>query len=204
MFITFEGGEGVGKSTQIALLADYLKTKGNQVLTTREPGGTPNAESIRQLLVEQREEAWEPISELMLYLAARKEHVEKVISPALKQGTWVLCDRFSDSTIAYQGYGHGLDIAFIQQLTNLSMNHFSPDLTLLLDIPPKQGVARAKSCSGQEVRYEQMNMDFHERVRQGFLDLASQHPKRFITIDATQDTDAVFNSICRTIDQAIA
>lgn len=188
-FIVFEGGEGSGKSTQASRLNEFLQQRGIVTLLTREPGGTKSAELIRKLLVEGSVDKWVPLTELLLYIAARVEHIERVIKPALQQGTWVICDRFTDSTIAYQGYGHGLDIHTIQQLHALSCPDIAPDITLLLDIDAKDGLERANLRQGSETRYEQMHLDFHQRIREGFLKLAKNSKTHHIfnATDSIQD-----------------
>lgn len=190
-FITFEGGEGSGKSTQVALLAGALKGVGQETLVTREPGGVPGAEEIRALLVKGDVNRWTPLTEALLNYAARTEHLDKSIRPALAAGKWVLCDRFADSTMAYQGYGHGLDLQTIEHLHRLVVGEFAPDLTLILDIPVKEGLARANDGTGGEDRYERMDITFHESLRNGFLDIAQAQPDRCVVIDARQSLDDV-------------
>ena len=194
-FITLEGGEGAGKSTQIALLKEALEAQGIRVLVTREPGGSEGGEEIRNLLVNGATHRWEPLTEALLNYAARHEHLQKVILPALDDGTWVLCDRFADSTMAYQGYGHGMNREVIRRLHRLVVDDVTPDLTLIFDMPVDQGLKRAGARSLQngegEDRYERMGRDFHERLRQGFLEIAKKDPGRCIVIDATGDIGAV-------------
>ncbi|MBL4748753.1 MAG: dTMP kinase [Magnetovibrio sp.] len=190
-FITLEGGEGAGKSTQIALLKEVLKNKGLKVLVTREPGGSPGGEDIRTLLVNGDTHRWTPLTEALLNYAARHEHLEKVILPALKEGTWVLCDRFADSTMAYQGYGHAMDKEVIRRLHRLVMGDIRPDLTLIMDLPVEEGLKRASLRGVGEDRYERMGLDFHKRLRKGFLDIANKDPGRCVIIDATGDVGAV-------------
>ena len=177
-FITMEGGEGSGKSTQCRLLGDALARNGRKVVRTREPGGSPGAEEIRRLLVDGDVDRWDAMSETLLLLAARRNHVGHVIRPALQRGDWVVCDRFSDSTMAYQGYGHGLDRAMLRDLSARILDEFAPDATLILDIPVDVGLARAASRDGGEDRYERMDRAFHERLRQGFLEIARHEPDR--------------------------
>lgn len=190
-FITFEGGEGGGKSTQIRLLAETLSQTGASVITTREPGGAPSAEQIRGLLVSGAIDRWQPITEALLNYAARAEHVAKTVEPALQQGSWVLSDRFADSTIAYQGYGHGLDINQLSALHKIVLGDFKPDLTFILDLPVEDGLRRAIARGDGEDRYERMDKDFHNRLRQGFLEIAKSDPSRCVIIDAAQDVEAV-------------
>lgn len=198
-FITFEGGEGAGKSTQVTLLAASLRGAGLDVVTTREPGGAPGAESIRALLVEGEPDRWRPMTEALLNYAARLEHVETTIKPALAGGRWVLSDRFADSTVAYQGYGHDLGAETVKRLHRLVLGDFQPDLTIILDVPVDDGLARAAGrtdkASVRENRYERMDRAFHQRLRDGFLDIARRDPERCAVVDATRDTDAVHDWI---------
>jgi len=190
-FITLEGGAGAGKSTQITLLKDALEASGRTVLTTREPGGSPGGEDIRNLLVNGATNRWEPLTEALLNYAARHEHLQKVILPALKDGAWVLCDRFADSTLAYQGYGHGMDREIIRRLHRLVVGETKPDLTLIFDLPVEAGLERAGVRGEGEDRYERMGLEFHNRLREGFLEIAKKHPGRCAVIDATGDVSAV-------------
>jgi dTMP kinase len=198
-FITFEGGEGTGKTTQIMRLANYLRSKGHDVVTTREPGGAPGADSIRSLLVSGATDKWDPLSESLLLYAARHEHLIKTIWPAMEQGAWVLCDRFSDSTLAYQGYGHRVPIPFIEQLYDAVVGDFVPDLTLILDIDAAVGLSRANTrnadTASREDRFERLDISFHERLRQGFLEIARNAPKRCAVINADHDPDIVSDVI---------
>lgn len=182
-FITFEGGEGSGKSTQIGFLTEALKAYGLEVVRTREPGGTPGGEKIRSLLVNGDTDLWRPLSEALLNYAARFEHVSRVIVPALERGAWVLSDRFSDSTLAYQGYAHALDRETIARLHRLVLGPFEPDLTLIMDIPVDVGLARARARGDGEDRYERMDEAFHHRLRDGFLDIARKNIARCAIID---------------------
>ena len=186
--ITFEGGDGAGKSTQIGRLADFLEGLGMPVVRTREPGGTADAEAIRKLLVS-GEADWDPLTEAMLHFAARREHVEKHIRPALAAGQWVLSDRFYDSTVAYQCYGQGVAPEDEAALRRLAIGSLQPDLTLLLDVSVETGRKRAQSR--QERRYEAMNDDLHRRVREGFLAIARRQPQRVEVVDAERDPDSV-------------
>ncbi len=190
-FITFEGGEGAGKSTQIALLAEGLATAGISTRTTREPGGNPGAEQIRELLVTGEAERWDAMTEALLHFAARREHLRSVVRPSLATGQWVLSDRFADSTMAYQGYGHGLGRAAIEQLYALTVGDFAPDLTLILDIPVTLGLERALERRDGEDRYEGLGDAFHERLRQGFREIADREPDRCVLIDASGEIAAV-------------
>jgi len=199
-FVTLEGGEGAGKTTQIKLLAGALKTAGVDAVVTREPGGAPNAESIRALLVEGATNRWRPMTEALLNYAARLEHVETTVKPALSEGRWVLSDRFADSTVAYQGYGHDLGAETIKRLHRLVLGDFQPDLTIILDVPVEQGLeraaGRADKASAREDRYERMDQAFHQRLRDGYLDIARRDPERCAVVDATRDKAAVHEWIC--------
>jgi dTMP kinase len=198
-FITLEGGEGAGKSTQIARLKSWLEGRGHAVMVTREPGGSPGAEMVRKLLVEGPVERWDGTTEALLHFAARRDHLRAVVWPALEKGAWVVSDRFADSTLAYQGYGHGVDRSLIAQLYALSVGDFRPGLTLVLDLPVEIGLARAASRRGVETRYESLPPDFHRRVRAGFLEIAASEPERCAVIDAAQDIDAIAATIAATL-----
>lgn len=189
-FITFEGIEGSGKTTQIAKVAERLRGQGHDVLTTREPGGCPISNAIRGILLNPANDALDYRAELLLYAAARAQHVAEVIQPALKQGQIVLCDRFTDATLAYQGYGRGLDLDLIAELNALACGDCRPHLTLLLDMPHDTGLKRALTRNDvqnmtNEGRFEQESLDFHKRVRDGYLSLAQREPQRIQIIDAT-------------------
>jgi dTMP kinase len=194
-FITLEGGEGTGKSTQLKLLATWLGGRGIDVLQTREPGGAPGAERIRELLVKGDADRWTPIAETLLHSAARADHLERTIRPALAAGRWVICDRFADSTTAYQGYGHGVPFNVIDSLFKAVVGDTAPDLTLILDLPVEQGLQRAAARAGQENRYEQMAVEFHDRLRNGFLAIARQNPRRCAVVDANRGVDAIQSDI---------
>jgi dTMP kinase len=194
-FITFEGGEGAGKSTQIRLLSEALEKAGHAVLQTREPGGSPGAEEIRSLLVTGDGDRWTSITEVLLHFAARADHLERVVRPALSEGKWVLCDRFVDSSMAYQGIAQALGKDVIRGLTNLVVDTTMPDLTLILDLPVADGLARAGARGEGEDRYEKMGQAFHETLRQAFLDIAADAPDRCKVIDATTDIDGVHKAI---------
>ena len=206
MFISFEGGEGSGKTTQIKKLKAYLESIGQKVVTTREPGGTPEAEKIRNLLVQRDGGDWTPLAEAMLFFTARHMHVETKIKPALDSGQIVICDRFTDSTIAYQGYGHGFDLEILKKIQTLSIGDFAPDKTFILDINVQDGLARAgKRMQGQndgstEDRYERMKNDFHERLRQGYLSIAAMDEQRCVVIDATRPIEDVHSAIISAIN----
>jgi dTMP kinase len=204
LFITFEGIEGSGKTTQIRLLAERLGTAGKAVVATREPGGCPIADMIRQILLSPGNGALVPRAELLLYAAARAQHVDEVIIPALKEGKIVLCDRFIDATLAYQGHGRQLDAALIDRLNQLATGGLYPDLTLLLDMPAEKGLRRARQRNedqnlGNEDRFEQESLAFHSRVRQGYLFLA-EGQKRFRRIDAEGTAEEVAMRIAAVVD----
>ena len=194
-FITLEGGEGTGKSTQIKRLAAALEAKGIQVLTTREPGGSPGAEQIRKLMVEGEPGRWDAITETLLAYAARADHVSRTIGPALMADSWVISDRFNDSTFAYQGVGRGLDRETIRRIDSAVLDDFSPDLTLVLDLDVAVGLARANARAGAENRFEKFGADFHEKLRQAFLDIARRNSERCRVIDASGSEDAVAEQI---------
>ncbi|SLN54825.1 dTMP kinase [Oceanibacterium hippocampi] len=186
-FITLEGGEGAGKSTQSRRLASWLRGRDIDVVETREPGGAPGADAIRALLVTGETGRWTPPAEALLHYAARAEHLARKILPALDAGQWVLCDRFADSTMAYQGYGHELGRAPIEALEEWVVGASGrPDLTLIFDIAPEAGLARAGRRGGAEDRYERMDIAFHARLRDGFLDIARREPERCVVLDAGQ------------------
>jgi dTMP kinase len=194
-FITLEGGEGAGKSTQITLLATWLRERGIDVVQTREPGGAPGAERIRELLVKGDADRWTPIAETLLHYAARADHLDRTIRPALTAGRWVISDRFADSTMAYQGYGHGVPFGVIDSLFKAVVGDTAPDLTLILDLPVGQGLRRAAARPGHENRYEQMAVEFHNRLRDGFLAIARANPQRCAIIDASRAVDAIHSDI---------
>ena len=196
-FITLEGGEGTGKSTQIKRLADALQAKGIKVLATREPGGSPGAEQIRKLMVEGEPGRWDAITETLLVYAARADHVARTIGPALMAGTWVISDRFNDSTFAYQGVGRGVPRETIRRIDSAVLDDFAPDLTLVLDLDVKLGLERAmaRASASVENRFEKFGADFHEKLRQAFLDIARRSPDRCRVIDAGGSEDAVAEAI---------
>jgi dTMP kinase len=201
-FITIEGGEGAGKSTQIAALRSFLEAQSFEVVVTREPGGTVGAERIRELLLDATAEPMPATTELLLMFAARGMHLQNLILPALDRGAWVVCDRFTDATYAYQGTGRGMDKSSIAALEQLVQGDVRPDLTLLLDVPLAVGLARAQQrnlASGTTDRFEREQQAFFERVREGYLQLAKLHPQRISIIDAAQDPQAVSIAIRQTV-----
>ncbi len=202
-FITIEGGEGTGKSTQVELLAGALGDAGVEVVATREPGGAPGAEEIRGLLVEGEVGRWDAMSEALLHFAARREHLEKTIRPALEAGRWVISDRFADSTMAYQGHGQGLGRETVERLAALVQGNFAPDLTLILDLPAAEGLARAGKRAAGESRYERMARGFHERLRQGYLEIAAREPERCVVIDAAPEVDTVAAAVRAAVRQRL-
>jgi dTMP kinase len=203
-FITLEGGEGAGKSTQLRRLAEALRGRGHAVVETREPGGAPAAERIRTLLVEGGTESWDGMTEALLHFAARREHLLATVWPALDSGSWVICDRFADSTLAYQGYGHGVDRAFLGTLQAAVIGDFRPDLTLILDLPVEEGLKRAHGRGGFEDRYERMGIEFHRRLRAGFLEIARAEPERCVVVDAARPVDKVAGAILAAVRDRLA
>jgi dTMP kinase len=197
-FITVEGGEGVGKTTNIEFVRSRLEAAGIDVLVTREPGGTPLGEAIRGLLLDPKYTGMDPSCELQLMFAARAEHLASVVWPALEKGQWVLCDRFTDATYAYQGSGRGIDTGKIAQLEQWVQGDFRPDITLLLDVPVEVGLARA-SERGALDRFEQEKVEFFERVRQGYLEMAKEHAGRYRVIDASLPLDEVQQQLAKTL-----
>jgi dTMP kinase len=187
-FITFEGIEGCGKTTQMGLLARHLTARGHEVVMTREPGGCPIADKVREILLDAGNRAMAPLTELLLYAAARAQHIAEIVTPALASGRVVLCDRFTDATVAYQGYGRGLDRAVIDELNRLAAGDIRPDFTVLVDCPVEVGLGRAvarinSSAGAREERFELESLPFHRKVRDGYLKLAQAEPERFVVID---------------------
>ena len=201
-FISFEGGEGSGKSTQIKLLAKKLAKYGD-VITTREPGGTIEAEIIRNLLVKGKKNKWSGVVETLLLYAARKDHIDKVIAPNLKKNKWVLCDRFKESTLVYQGYGKNVDIDLIKKLDKIITNNLTPGLTFILDIDPIIGLKRSKRKSNTETRYENMSLGFHNKIRKAFKAIARLNKKKFILINANQDINLIQDIIWNEVSSKI-
>jgi dTMP kinase len=208
LFITFEGGEGSGKTTQIQRLRRYLAQKGIPCVITREPGGCPISEAIRKILLNPDHYEMTPLTELLLYEAARAQHVEKVIAPLLKKGSIVICDRFSDASIAYQGYGRKVNLKLIETLNWISSQDVRPDATFLLDCPSRIGLKRARNRNqalqqDEEGRFEREEAQFHDRVRRGYLTLAKREWRRFKVIDTRQGEEKVFQKIRKVIDELI-
>jgi len=194
-FITFEGGEGAGKSTQARRLAERLRGAGREVVATREPGGSPGAEAIRGLVLTGAVDRWSPVTETLLMYGARRDHIERTIAPALARGAWVVCDRYADSTRAYQGVGGGVEPELIAALEAHVLDAARPDLTLVFDLPVEVGLARAEAhalaAGHAETRFESKGAAFHERLRQAFLQIAAAEPGRCALVDAAAAVDAV-------------
>src|SRR5687767_6992199 len=209
-FVTFEGGDGSGKTTQLRVVESHLRELNRSCVLTREPGGTALGQMLRKVLLEAGDEEITETSELFLYLADRAQHVKRVIAPALFAGKFVLCDRFSDSTLAYQGYGRGMDLDWLRRLNDAATQGLRPDLSFLFDCPVDMGLARvarrgARSLDGRprEDRFEREKLDFHERVRQGFLALARAEPKRFRVIDASRPVGDVAEQLRAIVDREL-
>ena len=204
-FITFEGGEGAGKSTQIRRLAEKLRAKGYKVLVTREPGGSPGAEAVRHVILSGAAEPFGPEMEALLFAAARSDHVEQVIRPAVESGKIVLCDRFLDSSRVYQGGAGNLDPAYMEEIERVAINGMMPDMTLILDIDPEEGLKRASARRGaaQADRFEKESLAIHQRRRNAFLEIAENEPERCIVIDASASEDAVENMVTAAVFAAI-
>lgn len=202
-FITFEGGEGAGKSTQVRRLVARLAARGIDVVATREPGGSPGAESIRSLVLKGDADRWSPTTETLLMYGARRDHIERTIEPALARGAWVVCDRFADSTRAYQGAAGGVDPQFISALETFVLAGAHPDLTLVFDLPVDVGLARAeafaKADGHTETRFESKGLAFHERLRAAFAQIAADEPARCAVIDAADAIDAVEAQVWATV-----
>ena len=199
MFITLEGPEGSGKSSQLPVLAEWLRDQGYQVYTTREPGGTLIGDQIRNVLHDLENTAMHPRTEILLYLASRAQHVEEIIRPMLEKGVIVLCDRYADSTMAYQGYGHGVNLIELKQLLDFSTGGLYPDLTLLLDLDVAVGLERRKHSGGEWNRLDAYTVAFHKRVREGYLTLAADAPQRWRMVDADQPFEDVQKSLRQTL-----
>ena len=207
IFITFEGVEGCGKSTQATLLKGHLEALGRKVIAVREPGATPIGEKIRSIIVGSEGVGMSPLTELFLYEACRAELVEKVIRPALEHGVDVICDRFGDSTLAYQGWGRGLDTGVIKRLNSIATGGLAPSVTFLLDCPPEAGLSRALKRMRHGVsedRFEKEALSFHSRVRNGFLELAAAEPDRVRVIDSNRDIALIHEEICDIIKRCVS
>lgn len=201
-FIAFEGGEGAGKSTQVRAVVARLRDRGLEVVQTREPGGSPGAEILRNLLVTGEAGRWSPLSELLMMYAARSDHLEKVIRPALERGAWVVCDRFADSSRAYQGAGGGVAPAFIEAVDEAVVADTQPDLVIVMDMPVEAGLRRAAARGDTENRFESKGAAFHERLRQGFLNRAAAVPERYRVVDADRAIDAIAADIWAALEAA--
>lgn len=193
-FITLEGGEGAGKSVQRDRLVERLRAAGLEVVATREPGGSPSAEAVRDLLLAQGT-GWQPLSEALLHAAARSQHLAETVRPALAAGRWVVSDRFSDSTRAYQGWGQGVPLDTLDELERIVVGDSRPDLTLMLDVAPEVGLARAHGRGQGADRYEAMDLSFHQRLREGYRAIAEAAPQRCVLIDASGAADTVEDAI---------
>lgn len=202
-FISFEGGEGSGKSTQLRLLVVAFEKSGLPFLATREPGGSAGAEKIRSLLVSGEVDSWDALTETILFNAARADHINKLVKPALAQGKTVICDRFLDSTIVYQGIGKGLGTDYIKNLHHMLFGNFMPDLTIILDIKPEDGLARASKRVSDENRFEKHNIEFHQKIRAGFLKIAEMEQGRCVVLDANQDVEKLHKQIIETISSRL-
>ena len=201
--ITLEGGEGAGKSTQIKALSAALRAHGIAVTTTREPGGTPQAETIRALLLDGEPGTFDAMTQALLHYAARREHLRQTILPALEQGGWVICDRFSDSTMAYQVYGAGLGRDLIEALHAVAIGTFKPDMTVVLDLTSDQSQVRLDGRAEDRNAYERLDQAFHDRVRAGFLDIARREPKRCVVVDATLPEAAITAAVFEAIEERL-
>jgi len=209
MFITLEGIEGSGKTTQIGRLVGFLEERGTECVATRQPGGTLIGEKIRSILLDPANSALESMTELLLYMADRSQHIYELIRPCLEAGKTVVCDRYFDATVVYQGFARGLNIELIQQLHQILFDDFKPDVTLLLDLAPQVGLQRAwqqlntGQRSGHESRFEAETVAFHEKVRAGYLELARLEPGRFRIVDAAQSQDEVFTAISKNVSSLL-
>ncbi|MDD4556974.1 MAG: dTMP kinase [Alphaproteobacteria bacterium] len=207
IFITFEGGEGCGKSTQIKLLNDYLNEQGIQSISTREPGGTEIGAELRRILVTGDKSKFDGVAETLLYFADRRIHLTNKIWPALKEGTWVISDRFADSTTAYQFYGHGkkIEMADLKAIYKLAVGTFEPDLTIILDIDPEIGLRRsfskADGMAVKETRFESIGLEFHQNMRRGFLEIAKENPQRYVVLDANKTIEEMHKEIVELVEQ---
>jgi dTMP kinase len=199
-FITIEGGDGAGKTTQAAMLTTAIERAGTPVRLTREPGGTAGGEAVRRLLLQGDDERWDAVGEALLFMAARRQHVKTLIAPALARGDWVVCDRFADSTLAYQGYGARLDLEQLAVLHRFALGDFAPDLTLILDIAVEVGAARAATRAAAPDRFERLGPKFRERLRWGFRQIAADKPDRCVLIDASGDPQKVHCAVLAAVE----
>jgi dTMP kinase len=205
MFITLEGIEGSGKTTQVGHILKFLQTKGHDCVITREPGGTRIGKKIRAILLDPESKDMDPLAELLLYTADRAQHIKELVNPLLAAGKTVLCDRYFDATLAYQGFARGLDIGLINQIHKLILADLKPDITILLDLPPEKGLSRAwkqienGARAGIETRFEKETLSFHAKVRSGYLELARLEPERFRVIDASKDESQVRKEIIKVL-----
>ncbi len=208
LFITFEGPDGSGKSTQINLVANYLEDLGYRVFCTREPGGTAIGDQIRQVLHDVNNTEMTPRAEILLYSASRAQHVEQVILPHLAQGEMVLCDRYADSTYAYQGYGRQLDFDMLRLITRFATQDLKPDLTVYLDLPVKEGLRRKEKANtagqGELNRMDRLELEFHQRVREGYLEMARIEPERWLVVDARGSVETTNRLVCQRLEQVLA
>lgn len=208
LFITFEGPDGSGKSTQINLVANYLEDLGYRVFCTREPGGTAIGDQIRQVLHDVNNTEMTPRAEILLYSASRAQHVEQVILPHLAQGEMVLCDRYADSTYAYQGYGRQLDFDMLRLITRFATQDLKPDLTVYLDLPVKEGLRRKEKANtagqGELNRMDRLELEFHQRVREGYLEMARTEPERWLVVDARGSVETTNRLVCQRLEQVLA
>jgi dTMP kinase len=200
-FVTFEGIEGVGKSTQVQQAADWLRREGLEVVVTREPGGTPLAEAIRRLVLEPQEDRLDGVAELLLMFAARSVHLANLIEPALSRGAWVLCDRFTDATEAYQGAGRGVPLEHVHTLERIAQRGRRPDLTLLLDAPVELAMERSRQRGAQNDRFEAEKAGFFQRVRRGYLDIAAREPGRVVRVEAADGIESVAAAVRRALER---
>ncbi len=199
MFITLEGPDGSGKTSQVPPLEEFMQKQGLPVLALREPGGTEISEQVRQVIMTLKNTGMNPRTEILLFLAARAQLVAEVIRPALNQGKVILCDRYADSTLAYQGYGHGVDLEILRSMLDFATGRLYPDLTLLLDIETEAGLRRKRRAGGEWNRLDAYDVDFHRRVRQGYFELAASEPERWVVIDASQPPEVVQSAMRQAI-----
>jgi len=201
LFITFEGGDGSGKSTQVNLLFNYLISKKIDTIKTREPGGTPSAEALRELLIKGEIDKWQPITEALLMWAARFEHIGEVINPSIEMGKTVICDRFYDSTYAYQGIAHNLGLEKMIDLKNLIIGNIEPSVTFIMDIDPEIGLERTRDRGNSENRFENFDLDFHKKIRKAFLDIANKYKDRCVLVNAELSQNEISNIIVKEINK---